>query len=830
MNRKPFTCAMICWVCWLLALASLAVFGRFESSAQAADAAPALALFPAEVQLTGPTARQQVIATQTTGERLIDVTREASWKSANPEIARVSDGGLVTNVSDGQTTIEVRQGVMTFILPVEVHGSAESPTVNLEDDIVPILTRFGCNSGACHGKARGQNGFELSLLGFYPDMDFATITQEARGRRIFGAAPEQSLLLRKASARVPHGGGERLTQTSHAYAQLRDWIASGTPRRAADDPLLVKVTVHPDERILEHDTQQQLVVMAHYSDGRQRDVTHLSDFQSSESAIVAVDEQGLVTAGSLPGEAAIMARFNGQISIANVLIPLEGEVAPDVYEQLPQHNFIDALVWAKLKRLRIIPSQEVDDATYMRRVYTDIIGRLPTPDEVRTFLGSTDPERRAALIDHLLEQPEYADFWANKWSDLLVPNPYRVGAKATLTYDYWIRQSFRNNIPYDEFVRQVVTAQGSTWQNGPVTLLRDRREPDELTTVVSQLFLGIRLDCARCHHHPFEKWGQEHFYSFAAYFGQLGRKGRGLSPPISGSEEIFYNKGTGEVKHPLTDEVMAPAPLFGTAPEIQPEQDPRVSLAAWMTGADNAPFAEVMANRVWGDLMGRGIVEPVDDFRATNPPTNAPLVQALGQHFREQKFDVKALIRTICGSYAYQLSSEPSERNVVDTRNYSRHYRTRLRGEVLLDALCQVTGVPEKFTAMPPDTRAVQLWTRRIGSLFLDTFGRPDPNQDPPCERFDEPNVVQPLHMMNAPALNAKITSDQGIAAKLAASDKTPEQIVEELYLATFNRYPTTEEQAAPLAHFADPETTRRVATEDLLWALINTAEFMFQN
>lgn len=829
MIRKPSVSTITCWICWLLALASVAAISQTQF-AGAAETQASLSVFPTEIQLNGRAARQQVLATLSNEDRLTDVTGQAAWSSRDPKIATVTDSGLVRPVADGKTTIEVKHAGSTLQVPVIVSGTQGAQVITLEDDIVPILTRHGCNAGACHGKARGQNGFELSLLGFYPDADFVSITQEARGRRVFLASPEQSLLLRKGAAKVPHGGGERLQADGDAYNQMLDWIAAGTPRQAADAPELVEIRIHPSERIMEHDTHQQLVVMAHYSDGHVRDVTHLSGFQSSESAIVAVDEDGLVSAGSLPGEAAIMARFNGHITTSNVLIPLEGEVEAEVYAKLPRYNFIDELVWAKLQRLRVTPSQGIDDATFLRRAYTDIIGRLPRPDEVRTFLDSADPQRRAALVDHLLEQPEYADFWANKWSDLLIPNPYRVGAKATMVYDNWIRQAFRENQPYDQFVRNLVTAQGSTWQNGAVTLLRDRREPDELTTVVSQLFLGIRLDCAKCHHHPFEKWGQEHFYSFAAYFGQLGRKGTGLSPPISGGEEIYYHRGVGEVKHPRTEEVMAPAPLFGTSPEIQTGEDPRRALAAWMTSDENYAFAEVMANRVWADLMGRGIVDPVDDFRATNPPTNAPLVKALGEHFREQNFDVKALIRTIANSYVYQLSSEPTKRNVVDTRNYSRHFRKRLRGEVLLDAVCQITGVPDSFSAMPPDTRAVQLWTRRIDSLFLDTFGRPDRNQDPPCERFDEPNVVQPLHMMNAPTLNRKITNSSGWVAQLAASDKTPEQITEELYLSTFSRFPDAAEQAAALEHFADPDIERRQAAEDLLWALFNTPEFLFQN
>ncbi|MCA9223444.1 MAG: DUF1553 domain-containing protein, partial [Planctomycetales bacterium] len=442
----------------------------------------------------------------------------------------------------------------------------------------------------------------------------------------------------------------------------------------------------------------------------------------------------------------------------------------------------------------------------------------------------TNPEKRAALVDSLLERPEYADHWANKWADLLRPNPYRVGLKATLNYDAWIRDSFRKNKPYDQFVRELVTAEGSTWENGAATLFRDRRDPDEIGTLVSQLFLGVRLDCAKCHHHPFEKWGQEHFYSFAAYFARVGRKGTGLSPPISGGEEIVMAGKKGDVSHPLTGEVLAPQPLFGEARQPAEDEDRRHALAEWITSDDNHYFREVIANRIWADMMGRGLVEPVDDLRATNPPTNPELLAALGNYLKEQNYDLKQLIRTIATSYVYGLSSEPSDRNVADTQNYSRHYRQRLRAEVLLDAVADVSQVPFDFSAMPPGSRASEIWTHRIGSTFLDTFGRPDPNKDPPCERFDDPTVVQVLHLMNSPELHQKVTSDKGRPAQLASSDLSVDQVVQELYLAVYNRPPATDELDVGRQIFAREGVPRRQAAEDLMWALMNTPEFLFKD
>ncbi len=717
------------------------------------------------------------------------------------------------------------------LLKVRVEGAGQPAQVHFERDIMPILARAGCNSGPCHGKARGQNGFQLSLLGFDPNTDYLALTRDALGRRIFRADPERSLILVKGSARMPHGGGPRLVPGEGPYEDLRLWIEQGMPRDPANAPELEGIAIAPTERSMAPGEEQQVLVTAHYSDGTTRDVTHLAAFQSNDSAVVAVNVDGLIRAGSLPGEAAITARFEGNFSTADVVIPLPGEVAAKLYEDLPRHNFIDEHVWNKLRKLGLSPSEPAGDTTFLRRAYLDVIGRLPTPEETRAFLADRSAEKRNQLIDQLLQRPEYADHWANKWTDLLRPNPYRVGIKAVMNLDAWIRDAFRQNMPYDEFARAIVTARGSTFRDGPAVVFRDRREPAEAATMMSQLFLGIRLECAQCHHHPFEVWGQDDFYSFAAYFSRIGRKGTGISPPISGSEEILFTARSGEVKHPLTGEVLPPRPLFGQATEPDgPDADIRDSLAEWMTSPENPYFARVIVNRVWADLMGHGIVEPVDDLRATNPPSNGPLLDALAEDFRRHDFDLKYLIRTIMTSYVYGLSTTPNERNVSDTRNDSRHYRTRLRAETLLDAICDVTGVPESYDAAPPGTRADALWTVRTNSLFLDAFGRPDPNQDPPCERVPDTSVVQALHLMNAPRLHDKITTDDGRAAELAKSDQPAEQIVEELYLLTYCRYPTDAEREFAIGVLADAGDDRRHAVEDLLWALINTPEFVFKD
>jgi hypothetical protein len=789
-----------------------------------------LKLTPGQILLRGRDARQRLLLTGTVNGRTVDLTREAQFHSEAPAVARVGPDGCVTPTADGTATVVATISGQQARATVQVHEGDRSLPVTFELDVIPILTRAGCNAGACHGKARGQNGFQLSLLGFDADFDHAAITREARGRRVFPAAPAYSLLLRKPTGQAPHGGGKRLEPGTADYDVLHRWIADGMPRKAPDAPTLERITLEPAERILANDAEQQLLVTGHYSDGTTRDVTHLATFQSNESVIAAVSPDGLVKAGPVPGEAAIMARFMQKFAVCNVAIPLPGSVPAELYAQLPRAHFIDGLVWDKLQRLGIAPSAPAGDATFLRRAYLDVIGRLPTPAEARAFLADPAPDKRARLVDRLLERPEYADYWANKWADLLRPNPYRVGIKAVYNLDAWLRDAFRRNKPYDQFVRELLTAQGSTFRHGAVTVFRDRRDPGEITPMVSQLFLGIRLECAKCHQHPFEVWGQDDFYSLAAYFARVGRKGTGLSPPISGSEEIVLTANRGEVKHPVTGQVLAPRPLFGKAPAVDADADPRRALADWLVSDDNPFFARVLVNRVWADLMGRGLVEPVDDLRATNPPSNGPLLDALAEDFRKQGYDLKKLLRTILTSYVYGLSSVPNERNATDTRNYSRHYRQRLRAEVLLDAVSDITQVPETFAAMPAGSRATELWTVRAQSVFLDSFGRPDPNQDPPCERTSDTSVVQALHLMNAPNLHRKVTSDAGQAAALAAGTRTPREIVEELYLLVYSRVPSEEEHTVCLDLFSRPGTSRRQTTEDLLWALLNTPEFLFKD
>ncbi|MBM3995592.1 MAG: DUF1553 domain-containing protein [Planctomycetes bacterium] len=795
-----------------------------------------ITLSPPSATLRGKSARQRLVVTQTKDAKATDRTRDVRFESLTPKIVAVSPDGIVTPMGDGDGIVLAKLGTLESRATFKViDGTREFP-VTFEKDVQPILARLGCNAGACHGKSRGQNGFQLSLLGFDSDFDFNAITQEARGRRFLPSSPENSLILLKATGAMPHGGGRKLDPDGPHYNTLLRWVRAGTPRTASDEPTLERITIEPTERILlptasgktNAGPAQQLVVTAHYSDKTTADVTHLTMFQSNESVIASVDADGRINAGPLPGEAAIMARFMEKFAVCNVIIPMPQSVPAEVYAKLPRNNFIDELVYAKLQRLGITPSEPCGDTTFHRRAYLDAIGRLPTPDETRAFFADQAADKRAKLVDRLLDRPEYADYWANKWADLLRPNPYHVGIKATFSMDAFLRDAFRKNKPYDQFAREILTAQGSTWHNGAVVLFRDRRDPAELTTMVSQIFLGIRLECAKCHHHPFEVYGQDDFYSFAAYFARIGRKGVGISAPISGGEEVVFTSPTGQVKHPGNGKAMTARPLFGSLAKDDVDRDPRQVLADWIVSDRNPYFAKVAVNRIWADLMGRGLVEPIDDLRATNPPSNGPLLDALAEHFRKQGYDQKKLLRTIMTSRVYGLASLPNKTNAGDLRNYSRHYRQRLRGEVLLDALTDVTGVPETFAAAPPGTRAIELWTVRTQSVFLDSFGRPDPNQDPPCERTSDTTVVQALHLMNSPKLHAKVTSDQSRAASLAASKRTPTQIVDELYLLVYCRLPSEKERKVGIAFFEG--VTRRQATEDLMWALVNTPEFVFKD
>jgi len=713
-------------------------------------------------------------------------------------------------------------------------AKAASPATNhvsFLNDVLPVLSKAGCNGGTCHAKPEGRGGFKLSVFAYDPRNDFYNITRAARGRRVSPASPEHSLLLQKPTMTVQHGGGQRFAPGSPAHKTLLNWIRQGMPYSLPDEPALTEVKVSPSENRYKKGATQPLRVTAKFSDGTTRDVTALSHFISNEKEIATVDDAGLVKVGTLSGEGVIVARYMGLVDVARVTVPTDRERPDSAYAALPRNNFIDDLAYARFKKLGLLPSAPATDAEFLRRASLDAIGTLPTHDEARAFLADTDPDKRSKLIERLLANPAWADHWAIKWADLVRPSPFRVGVRSTYMMDAWLRESFRANKPFDQFARELLTAEGSTHRYGPVVFYRHFRAPDELAPVISQVFLGVRLECARCHHHPNERWRQDDFFSFSAFFTDIRRKGQGISTPISGEPEyIWFAEGRSTVKHPVTGAVMKPTPLAGAAMEIPTTTDPRATLADWMTQADNPFFARAVVNRVWAEFFGRGIVEPVDDFRASNPPTNEPLLDALAKDFAAHKFDMKHVMRTLMRSHLYQLSSLPNETNIADTKNFSRAYRRRLPAEVLADAVASVTGVPDNFQGLPAGARALEAWNNRLASDTLDAFGRPNASADCPCERDTRTSVVQALHLMNSTRLHEKISGGEGRAARLAATTATPSEIITELYLAAFNRPPLAEELSIATRCFGDSASTRQPAIEDVMWALLNSAEFVFNH
>ena len=708
------------------------------------------------------------------------------------------------------------------------HALAAPSFVN---DVLPHLTKAGCNMGNCHSKPDGQNNFKLSVFAYDPKHDYHEIVRDDRGRRIMPAAPEESLLLKKGAGLIPHEGGARLPVGSEGYGIVLDWIRAGMPTAAADEPRVTGIEVEPREKVYAKSSAQKLKVMARFSDGSTRDVTRLTNYSSNDKETAAVDEAGVVTAGTVSGEGVVVASYMGMVDVTRVTIPADKKLPDDLYARLPVNNEIDRLVYARLKKLGIAPSAVCSDEEFLRRASLDAIGVLPTAEQAKKFIADTNPQKRERMIDELLEHSNYADHWAVRWGDLIRPNPSRVGVKPVLLLDAWLRDAFRKNMPYDAMVRELLTAQGSTHEFGPAVLFRDKREPADASAFVSQIFLGVRMDCARCHHHPSEKWTQEDYYQLAAFFGQTKRKGQGISAPISGEPEyVWYAPGGKGVEHPVTEAVMTPKVPDGPEMPYVDGQDPRRSLVDWMAGSDNAFFAKAITNRIWGEFFGRGIVEPVDDFRASNPPTNEELIEWLAKDFSSHGYDLKHLMRTILRSHVYQLSSTPNEHNLADNKNFSRSLRRRLTAEVLLDAVSDLTGVPETFGGLPAGARAVQTWNHKIESDFLDAFGRPNASQECPCERDRKPSVVQALHLMNSNGLQSKLTKESGLAAKLAKGAQPEPEIVREVYLATYNRLPNHEELQTALRFFTSPGMDRATAIQDLIWALVNSAEFVFNH
>jgi hypothetical protein len=720
--------------------------------------------------------------------------------------------------------------LLLFGLAFSARGEG-APTVSFENDVLPVITKAGCLAGACHAKADGQNGFQLSIFSYDPDSDYREIVFDAKGRRIFPASPDHSLLLLKATNQIPHEGEKRFEVDSDAYRILRQWIAEGAPRSIPDEPDPTGITIDPPALTFQKGETKRIKVTVSYTDGTSRDVTDLCEFTSNDQAFASVDHHGKITAGNVPGENSIIVRYVDQVASARVVIPPDELLPESSYAKLEPNNRIDELAYTRFRELGLYPSEPCTDSEFLRRATLDVLGRLPTLEETRRFLEEENHDKRAKLTRALLSDEhrfDYANYWATKWGDLLRPNTRRVGVKPVYLLDDWIRQKLRSNTPWDEFVTELLTAAGSTHQVGPVAIFRDKREPADMAEFISQVFLGVRLNCAKCHHHPSEKWSQDDYYSMAAFFGSMKRKGQGISAPISGEPEFWWFEPGGTVKHPVTEVVMPLRAPDGTVFETEDSNaDPRAILAEWITAPENPFFARAMVNRIWAELFGKGLVDPVDDFRESNPPVNEPLLDWLARDFVEHGYDQKHTIATILNSKLYQQSSQPNETNTSDNRNFSRSYRRRLPAEVLLDTLSSITGQPETLQGLPTGGKAMEQWNHLMPSDFLDAFGRPNASAAPPLSRHPESSVAQALHLMNSQVLQKKFSGDNPWITELETLP--PEKAIETIYLRLFSRLPEKAEREIVAQHLSTEEDKRQ-RIEDVVWSLVNSAEFVLNH
>ncbi len=779
---------------------------------------------PGQATLVGHRATRQLVATGAYADGTVrDLTRQLDWSSLQPEVATVSPKGQVTTHADGVATLVGSKGSVEVRTEIKVEGFGAKLPVSFRYDVIPALSQAGCNMGACHGTPTGKGGFRLSLRGYLPDQDFVTLTHEAAGRRIDPLNPTSSMLLKKPLGEMAHEGGLRLDRTTKTYEYLRDWIAEG----AKDDPAAtptVKLSIVPGARVLNAPaTTQQIAVLVERADGSTRDVTTICYYNSSNPEIADVDATGHVTFKTR-GEVAIIAHYLDLV--ANVRLTHLVDVPTFVAAEVPTDNVIDAAVFSKLNRMRIKPSELATDSEFLRRATLDTLGVLPSPEEIRDFVADASPDKRVKLVDRLLARPEFLDFWTLKLADILRSNARLIQSKGTHVLQRWIRESLAQNKPMDAFVRELLTSKGSTYRNPAANYYRISRDPENSVETTAQLFLGVRIQCAKCHNHPFERWTQDDYYGFAAFFSQVRQK-KGNLP----EEEVIFAAADGDVRQPRTGKVMPPKALGGPVYEAKPgtPQDRRENLAAWLTGPENPFFSKSLVNRVWFHLMGRGIVEPVDDFRDSNPASNDELLDALALSFVKSNFDLKSVIRSILTSRTYGLSARTNDLNANDNLYFSHSATKLLPAEVLLDAISAVTGSTTKFDGLPSGTRATQIPDGKMENPFLKTFGRPARELACECERESDANLSQALQLIGGATVNGKLRDDAGRIAKMAKDNVPVEDAIRELYLRAVSREPNSTEMEVAITHLKNA-ADRRQAIEDIGWALINSKEFLFRH
>lgn len=796
-----------------------------------ATAVLALDVMPGAVTLQGKEGRQQLLAHARAGGFDQDLTRTVEWKSSNPAIVAIGGNGVAEAKGDGDAVITASGNGQIATVKVHVSGAGQPWQWSFRNQVVPVLTKQGCNQGACHGALAGKNGFKLTLRGYDPELDYDMLTRQSVGRRVSLAEPEQSLMVLKPSMKMPHGGGLRLKPGTLEYRVITEWIAAGAPAPLAKEREVVGLEVFPKQSILKPASEQQLVVKAKYSDGTTADVTRWVKYGSANEGVATVDDNGLVKVNG-SGEAAITLWYQSNVLYSTITSPYPNQVAPEIYSNWKRNNFVDERVIAKLQGLNIQPSKDADDATFIRRAYVDAAGVLPSAEEVEQFLADKRADKRARMIDSLLERDEFVDYWAYKWSDLMLVSSRKLRQPSMWAFYSWIRDGVKADKPWDQFARDIFTGTGSTKDNGALNYFVLHKDVSDLTENVTQAFLGQRLTCARCHNHPLEKWTQKQYFQFANLFSRVGLK--------SGDDgfDVVFAKTSGGINHPRLLRPLDPTPLDGKSMPLDDASDRRVHFANWLTSPSNQYFSRNIVNRVWGSFMGRGLSHPVDDVRATNPASNEELFAALVGDFVTNKYSIKHLIRTIMNSHAYQLSAEANATNQNDNIFYSKYIVKRLPAEVLLDAFSQVTGVPTAFDGYPAGTRALQLPDTQVKSQFLTVFGRPPRVLCDAAERSADATIGQALHVINGDTLNRKLSSSDGNISSFLKLGLSDARILEFMTLSAFSRYPTEDEKSKLATVLAQARQTsgtpeaqkesRRQAIEDMSWALLTSKEFMF--